>query len=199
MKRRNLILIVLLFLIPKGYSQIMTTDNQGLKRSSLLNIKKIKKPLKIYDTQDFLIGGLSFHPSQLSMYAMVGTVKRYGLYGKLKTNFNFSSSYDYEIREFESDELFLTDDKRGRISITAGGMYRINNPLSLYAGLGYGSRWLNWISTSGDVYKVVNYSYKGIEAETGAVYKYKNVFINIGVQANSFNYLELNLGMGVNF
>jgi hypothetical protein len=198
---KKIVLVLLLFssIVTIGYAQIVTTENQGLKRSSLIKVEKIKKEkikktLKVYEPQNFLIGGLSYHPSQLSMYAMVGTVRRYGLYGKLKTDFNFSSGYDYESY---SDDFFIKDTKNGRFSITGGGMFRINNPLSLYAGLGYGTRWLDWVSLSGDIYRVDGYSYKGLETEIGINYKYKNVFFNIGMQTNSFEYLELNLGAGV--
>jgi hypothetical protein len=196
---KKVIITLLLFssLITFGYAQIMTTETQGLKRSSLIKVEKIKKPLKIYDPQNFLIGGLSFHPSQLSMYAMVGTVQKYGLYGKLKTDFSFKSSYDYNIDESYSEDFFIKNTKNGRFSITGGGMFRINNPLSLYVGLGYGTRWLDWVSSSGDIYRVDGYYYKGLETEIGINYKYKNVFFNIGMQTNSFEYLELNLGAGV--
>lgn len=194
MRAVKLLIFFLLFLIPNGYTQIMTIDNQGLKRSSLLKIEKIRKT---YEPQRFIIGGLGFHSSQVSLYSMVGYVKNYGLYGKLKTNFNFNSGYDDTVWGSESDELFLNGTKRGRFSITGGGMYRMNNPLSLYVGLGYGSRWLNWISTSGDIYNVEDYSHKGLEVETGVTYKYKNIFIDAGIQTNSFEYLELNLGIGI--
>lgn len=34
---------MLFFLIPKGYTQLITTDNQGLKRSSLLQMEQDDK------------------------------------------------------------------------------------------------------------------------------------------------------------
>lgn len=197
MKRNNLIILLLLLAFIKGYSQIMTTDNQGLKRSSLLQIEKIKKPKKIYDPQTFIIGGFGMHPSQLSFYSMAGYVKNYGFYGKLKTNFNFDGSSDGNIYGDENNRLFLKDKKVGRFSLTGGGLLRINNPLSLYAGIGFGSRWLNWTSISGNIYNVEDYSHKGIEVEGGAIYKYENVFFDVGIQTNSFEYLELNLGIGI--
>lgn len=198
---KKVVITLLLFssCLTIGYAQIVTTETQGLKRSSLLKVEIIKKPSKIYDPQNFIIGGLSFHPSQLSMYAMVGTVKKYGLYGKLKTDFNFNSSFDYDL---ESDEnIFIKDKKTGRFSVTGGGMYRINNPLSLYVGLGYGNRWLSWTSISGDVYNVKDYSFKGLETETGLIYKLRNdIYLNMGLSIGigHLTFGELNLGVGVN-
>ena len=171
--------------------QIVRTQAWQLKKPNLP-----KKLPKTYEPQSFIIGGFGFHPSQVSLYSMVGYVKNYGFYGKLKTNFNFDSGYDDTVFGY-NDYLFLKDNKRGRFSITGGGMYRINKPLSLYAGLGYGHRWLNWISTSGDIHNVEDYSHKGLEVEGGILYKYKTVFFNLGIQTNSFEYLELNLGFGV--
>jgi hypothetical protein len=197
---KKIVLVFLLFssLVTMGYAQIVTTENQGLKRSSLIKVEKIKKPLKVYDPQNFLIGGLSFHPSQLSMYAMVGTVRRYGLYGKLKTDFSFNSNSDYSIIS-GYDDYFMKDAKNGRYSFTGGMLFRLNNPLSIYAGLGYGKRWLNWISTSGDICNLSDYSYKGLEIESGGLYKLKDLYLNIGFQTNSFAYLEMDFGVGINF
>lgn len=194
MKKKSLIILLLLLIFFNGYSQIITTGNQGLKRSSLLKIEKIKKT---YETQSFIIGGFSFHPSQFSLYSMVGFVKNYGLYAKLKSNFNFNSDYSETLWGNGRGELFLKDAKVGRFSITSGGLYRLNNPLSLYVGVGYGSRWLNLISTSGNVFNSEDYSYKGIEIETGVTYKFENIFIDAGIQTNSFEYLEFNLGIGM--
>jgi opacity protein-like surface antigen len=197
---KKIVLALLLFssIVTIGYAQIMTTETQGLKRSSLIKVEKVKKPLKIYNRQNFLIGGLSFHPSQLSVYSMVGTVKRYGLYGKLKTDFNFNSNCDYSTNS-EYDNYFMKDAKNGRYSFTGGMLFRLNNPLSIYTGFGYGRRWLNWISTSGNTCNLSNYSYKGLEMESGVLYKLKELYLNIGLQTNSFTYLEMDFGVGINF
>jgi hypothetical protein len=196
----KVVLALLLFTIflTIGSAQIVMTEKQGLKRSSLIKVEKINKPSKIYDSQNFLLGGLGIHPAQLSMYVMAGTVKKYGLYGKLKTNFNFNSYYDYSVySEYDTD--FLQDEETGRYSITGGGLFRLSNPLSLYVGLGYGKRWLNWISTSGYICNLYDYSYEGFEMESGILYKLKDLYLNIGLQTNSFAYLEMNLGIGMNF
>lgn len=199
MKINGLIILVLLLAFTKGYSQIMTTDNQGLKRSSLLQIEKIKKSKKIYDPQTFIIGGFGMHPSQLSFYSMAGYVKKYGFYGKLKTNFNFNIKVDGYYKSWDLSNMFIKNCVDGRFSITGGGLFRLSNPLSLYAGLGYGSRWLNWISVSDKACRVEDYSHEGIEFEGGVIYKYKNIFFDAGLQTNSFEYLELNLGIGIRF
>jgi hypothetical protein len=197
---RKTVITLLLFssFLTIGYAQIVMTESQGLKRSSLIKVEKIKKPSKVYERQNFLIGGLGLHPSQLSMYAMVGTVKQYGFYGKLKTNFNFSSYYDYSLyNEYDTD--FLKDEETGRYAITGGGLYRLSNPLSIYLGVGYGKRRLNWISTSDEICNLEEYSDQGFEMETGVLYKLKDLYLNIGLQTNSFAYLEMNLGIGMNF
>lgn len=198
MKKILLTLLLCSSIITIGYAQIMTTGTQGLKRSSIIKMEKVNKPLKIYEQQNFLIGGLSFNPSQFSVYSMVGTVKQYGLYGKIKTDFSFNSNSDYSTQSWDNN-LFIMDKKNGRYSFTGGMLFRLSNPLSFYTGLGYGKRWLNWISTSGKIYNVSDYSSKGLEIELGVLYKLKNLYINMGLQTNSFNYSEMDLGVGINF
>lgn len=176
--------------------QVVRTQARQLTKPNLP-----KKPKKIYEPQSFIIGGFGMHPSQFSFYTLAGYVKKFGYYGKLKTNFNFNSDYDESVWGGENDELFLKDTQRGRFSITGGGMLRISNPLSLYVGLGYGSRWLNWISVSDEVCRVEDYSYKGIEVETGVIYKLKNdIYLNMGssIGIGECVFGELNLGVGVN-
>lgn len=199
MKHYFIIILFTSVFVMNGYTQIVTTEMQGLKRSSLFNVEKINKPLKplkVYDLQNFLIGGLSFRPSQVSMYAMVGAVKKSGLYGKLKSDLSFNGSYDYDIDATYINDFLIKDTKNGRFSITGGLMFRLDNPLSLYIGCGYGNRWLNWVSTYGDIYRIKDYSYKGFESEFGINFKYKETYFNVGIQANSFKY-ELNFGAGI--
>lgn len=191
------IIMVIFFCVcftKNNFSQEHSRNKQGIKRSSMWSIEKIKR-----EPLSFIIGGISVHPSQTSGYGMINYVKRFGFYGKVKTNLRFNDDYDYNVTN-SYEELYATKRKKGRYSFSGGLLYRVNNPLIVYAGLGYGSRWLNWSNANNTTYRISDNSHKGIEFETGIVIKMINWYINLGAQGDPSNeYLEFDLGIGINF
>jgi len=189
---KNKIIICLILCISffnETFSQIYYNNQQGLKRSSLLKIEKNKVE---YEKDTFVLGGVALHPSQTSVFAMAGIVKKYGLYLKLKTNFNFDGSYDHE-----NENVFTYDGSNtynGRFAVTGGLLWRITKPLIFYGGLGYGNRWVNWISYGTN--RLTDISYSGLETEAGLMYKYQKFFFTGGISITSFQYMELNIGVG---
>lgn len=153
----------------------------------------------VYDKEVFALAGIAFHPSQKSVYAMVGKVKKTGGYLKIKSNFNFSGKKDDEDDSYDlKDDRYLNgDEKKGRFALTGGMLLRINPSLMFYGGLGYGTRWVNWTATNGDKLRVSDISYKGLELESGLIYKYDRFFINGGISVTSFKYMEANIGFGM--
>jgi len=172
---KNKIIICLILCISffnETFSQIYYNNQQGLKRSSLLKIEKNKVE---YEKDTFVLGGVALHPSQTSVFAMAGIVKKYGLYLKLKTNLNFNSSYAGEGDAYyaASSRYFDGNTYSGRLALTGGALLRISKPFILYGGLGYGNRWVNWETISGDRYRITDISYNGLEAEANIGVGYK--------------------------
>ncbi len=153
----------------------------------------------VFDKEVFALAGLAFHPSQKSMYAMVGKVEKKGSYLKVKSNFNFSGKHDEEDDSYDlKDDRYLDgDEKKGRFALTGGMLLRINPSLMFYGGLGYGTRWVNWTATNGDKLRVSDISYRGLELESGLIYKHERFFINGGISVTSFKYMEANIGFGM--
>ena len=194
MKNKIIIFLILsICIINKTFSQIYSDNQQGLKRSSLFKIEKIE-----YEKDTFILGGVALHPSQTSVYAMAGIVKKYGLYLKLKTNLNFNGSYVKQGGNYNaaSSQYFDGNIYKGRFAATGGLLWRIAKPLIFYGGLGYGNRWVNWETLSGKRFRVTDISYDGLDVETGLMYKYKKFFFTGGISTISFQYMELNIGVG---
>jgi opacity protein-like surface antigen len=157
-----------------------------------------EKTRKEFEREDILLGGIALHPSQKSVFIMVGRVKRVGEYFKIKSNLRFNGSNDIE-GESSNNIYFNDNTKKGRFAITGGLLWRISSPTVLYSGIGYGSRWVNWETISGESYRVTDISYKGLELEAGLIYKVKKLQISGGLSTTSLKSLETNIGIGVKF
>lgn len=150
--------------------------------------------------------------SQLSGGLMLGWMKATGGYLKVKSSFTSAPTDD----GFECDEegVLLASDqhalegkrpwysgekKKSRFAVTAGVLRKVASPLYLFAGVGYGSRTLAWETVDGQWVKNNDFSFAGVEAELGALLHWGNLAFSLGVQTNSFKYVEGNLGVGVMF
>ena len=124
---------------------------------------------------------------QFSCGVMLGYVKKFGGYVKIRTNFRFSQS------AYQVDHNGRIDG--GYFTSTGGALFRLNRWLYPYAGLGYGSRDKFRLEFGG----LTDYSCKGVEAEVGAIAKIGPVAFSAGVSTTSFRYAEFDLGVGVMF
>lgn len=147
---------------------------------------------------------------------MYGIVARWGGYVRGKTNFsladapytcNTSGVFDYE----KAGSYYAVDNvsKRSRLGITAGALYRPWPFLYLYVGAGYGFRRLIWHAQtfdyitdkpSGELWAVnTQRSVEGVEAELGAIYRYKRLGISAGINTVGFSFFEVNGAVGLFF
>lgn len=141
----------------------------------------------------------------MSYGAMVGVVKKTGVYAKVKYNFQ-SFTKDYECNDQgviagtdNYNSWFTGNNKIARFAITGGLLQRLWKPAYLYVGAGYGYKSLGWEMEGGEWAENTDNSYKGIEAELGAIYRIKNFALSAGVQTNSFKYWEATVGLGIMF
>ena len=141
----------------------------------------------------------------MSYGAMVGVVKKTGVYAKVKYNFQ-SLDNNYECNDQgviagtdNYNSWFTGENKIARFAVTAGLLQRLWKPAYLYVGAGYGYKRLGWELDSGEWAENTDKTYKGIEAEVGGIYRIKNFALSAGVQTNSFKYWEATLGIGIMF
>lgn len=166
----------------------MDKEEYEIKKSS--SVEQVK-----YEKQSFVLVGIALHPSQTSGYIMYGKLKNYGGYLKLQTNLNFKTGFDVEGDSW-NDRYFNDIVHTGRLGISGGALWRVLNPIILYGGLGYGSRWVNWETISGDQFRVDDASYRGVELEAGAIFKVKKMFFTGGISWIPVSYMELSIGAG---
>lgn len=92
--------------------------------------------------------------------------------------------------------------EKTKMMVTAGGIFRVAENVSLLAGAGYGSRKLFWENSSGDWMRVTDRSYSGIAAEAGFLFTLglKDSFcISAKAGTIAFKYLDLTIGIGYRF
>ncbi len=171
-------------------------DFHKLEKEKHTYIIKNQREKIIYEKETFVVGGIALHPSQTSGFLMVGKLKNFGGFMKLKTNLNFNGSYVAEGDSW-SNRYFNENIYTGRFGITSGLLWRATKPLILYGGLGYGTRWVNWETISSQRFRVNDISYQGLEFETGLLFKIGKFFATGGISTISFQYMELNLGLGI--
>lgn len=135
---------------------------------------------------------------------MVGVVRKTGAYVKAKYNFR-SLGADYEcdgngvVAGTDEPSWFTGKSKESRLALTAGVLQRIQRPIYLYAGLGYGYKKQGWEMADSEWAESRNKSYKGLEIEAGGIYRLKNLGLSAGIQTNQFKYWEATLGVGIMF
>lgn len=135
---------------------------------------------------------------------MLALVRKTGPYVKVKANFKTMSA-DLEcddqgvIDGTDKYAWFTGETKKTRFAVTGGVIQRIKSNIYAYGGLGYGQSNYGWLTTDGEWVKNSDHSYKGLEFDLGAIYRYKNLAVSLGYQTNSFKYHEATIGVGVMF
>lgn len=89
--------------------------------------------------------------------------------------------------------------KKAALSVTGGSYNACGNRFICMAGVGYGTRTLVWETVGGKWGKNKDHSLEGVEAEIGGILSAGPMVFSLGLQTNSFKYLEGNLGIGVIF
>lgn len=170
----------------------------------------VKEKQKIENLLMYNVSGSS------SFGVMYGRVARWGGYVRGKTNFSFddapytcdnSGMFDYQ----GEGDFYLVDkaSKRSRLGITGGVLFRPACFLYLYAGAGYGYRRLMWHAETfdydgerrtGDIWAVnTPNSAEGVEAELGAIFRYKKLAVSLGMNTVGFSFYEVNGAVGLFF
>lgn len=174
-------------------------------RTTFLDVNMISTIVPEEGRKTFVLLEGAMGGSQTSFGAMIGMCKKNGAYLRFRSDFG-SASADLECDDSEA----LTDGSgtpfykegvshKSRMSITAGYMRRINKPLYLYAGAGYGSRVLAWETTDDVLVKNVDHSATGVAAEVGAIARFGSFALTAGYQTVNFKYHEFSAGIGFVF
>lgn len=142
---------------------------------------------RILKRQSLLMGGVAFNNNQLSYTLMYGQVKKWGWYGKVKSNFRFDTKdgfYDY--RDPNHAPIFWSgENNNSRLAAMVGGIWNMTRPVMIYAGAGYGFRHINWETIGKQKIRMSQYSYQGAEIELGIIARWKKFLISAGISSNT--------------
>ncbi len=142
----------------------------------------------------------------LSFGLSVGYLKRKtGAYVSFMSNFKSKSTVMDILSDATSagNPVWLSGrQEKTKLSVTAGGILRLADHVSLLAGAGYGSRKLLWENTNGDWMRVKDCSYSGIAAEAGLLFTLglrESFCLSVKAGTIAFKYTDLSFGIGYRF
>lgn len=145
-----------------------------------------------------------------------GIMNGFGYYGAIRLNTNafrkasFTTN-DTEIPGYDlNNSYYLYNGKavKPRLSITAGVSIQILKRFYLYAGVGYGYRYLLWniyqydiegVQTGSAWAKHPDYSCNGLELEGGLTFKVWKILLEAGITNVAFKRTDITVGAGFIF
>ena len=92
--------------------------------------------------------------------------------------------------------------EKTKMRVTAGGILRVADNVSLLGGAGYGTRKLFWENSGGDWMRVTDCSYSGVAAEAGALFtlgRRESFCLSAKAGTIAFKYLDFTVGIGYRF
>lgn len=140
-----------------------------------------------------------------SMGFSVGMVKRYGWFVSAMTNGSFTGMGNLTQVDTEG---FLEDGHlpmyngtkaTDRLSVIAGGMMRVAEPLYVRVGVGYGVHNLCWQDKELNWYKIKEYSFQGVDMSAGMQAHLGGFVLSLEAVTTNFNSLEGKVGVGYVF
>ena len=142
---------------------------------------------------------------QLSYGLTFGQVKRFGWFVSAMSNFGFQAMNTQ--LECDGDGYidgnisYYTGEKATtRLSVMAGAVIRVAEPISLKVGAGYGMRNLAaWQDSNEQWVKILGYSYSGLDLSAGMMMTLGKMNVSLDAVTTSFKTMEVKVGIGVNF
>lgn len=159
-------------------------------------------PTAPYEKNLLVMASASVYPS-MSYGLMLGYVQTVGGYVKFRSNLDFTAgaytaSSDCNIEG--GGYLWPSGEKTETImNVTGGLLIRAAKFLYPYLGAGYGSRNVLWKDTDGAWVGISDYTYSGISAEAGLIFKFGPVALSAGVSNTAFKYTSAEVGLGIAF
>jgi hypothetical protein len=141
---------------------------------------------------------------QASFGFSVGQVKRFGWFFSAMSNFGFKAmqyNYTADANGYVDGEYpYYTGEKCSlRISVMGGAMMKVAEPLYLRAGMGYGQRVKSWYTKDGQLVKMSDDSWTGVDVSLGAQLHLKGFVISLEAVTTSFKDVEAKVGVGYAF
>lgn len=155
-----------------------------------------------YEKNLLVMASASVYPS-ISYGLMLGYVQTVGGYVKFRSNFDFTAGSYTATSDCNIEGggyLWPSGEKKESVmNVTGGLLIRVAKFLYPYFGAGYGSRSVLWKDTDGAWVGISDYSFAGLSAEAGVIFKFGPVSLSAGVSNTAFKYTAAEVGLGVMF
>lgn len=179
-------------------------DNRSLSRQP---DKPSSHPVGAKRPKDLSLGLTilgAWYPQSLSYGAMATiTSGKSGVYIKGRSNFKSQVTAAYTcLSDGTSDGTPIwTTGKESHMEwdLGAGGIFKLSNTFSLYAGTGYGCAETLWEDAASKWAKVDDYSFKGICADAGVIFNKGHFQSSAGVSTISLRRPTLEISLGFSF
>ena len=180
---------------------IINLIDQRIENTSTQNTEV--RPVK---TSTFFItlNGAYSNYGDLSYGLTLGSYYKMGWFASVMTSFNFkgfSSDYecgnDFMVGEYYPD--YSGNEYYTALSVMAGFIYKVSNPIALRIGAGYGVRNTVYETTDNEIVKNTDISASGIDLSLGAQYKAGKFMVSLDAVTTNFKIFEAKLGIGIGF
>ena len=147
---------------------------------------------------------IGIHGGRPSAGLRLALMRRHGVYLTGHTDFHSVPTTQGEcdnrgVLDDGSSPYYSGKTKESRWSIMAGGIHRLIGEFCLYEGIGYGARTTAWERHDGDWLRNRDYTYRGLCAEAGGLYRFQRIAVSAGVLTIQGKYWEGTIGVGIHF
>ena len=188
----------------KKYDEMeINTQSFGSKREYMLTLHNETASHFVENGVNFATLDFAYSPApQTSFGTTFGSVKRIGWFVTAASNFNFAAmkstatagSNGLVDGEYYYD--YTGESCSTRLSAMAGIVVRVDGPVYLKIGAGYGSRVKSWYTTNGSLVKISDDSFSGIDATAGILFNLKGFSFSIDAVTTNFKTVEAKIGLG---
>ena len=184
-----------------GKGEVVVADTAVVVKVNLKAIPVEMKKTNRWETFITLNG--SYAP--FSMGFSVGQVKRFGWFVSAMTNGSFTGMGNLpqvDTQGFLDDghlPMYNGTKATDRLSVIAGGMMRVVEPIYVRVGVGYGVHDLCWQDKELNWYKINDYSLQGVDVSAGMQAHLGGFVVSLEAVTTNFHTLEGKLGLGYAF
>ncbi len=188
----------------KKYDEIeINTRGFGSKNEYTLTLHNETVSHFVENGVNFATLDFAYSPApQTSFGATFGMVKKFGWFISAASNYKFDALHFSEVANAEGlvDGNYYYDytgeSCSTRISVVAGAMINLKGPLCMRIGAGYGSRVKSWYTTNGNLIKLEDDSFTGLDVTAGLQLNLKGFAISVDAVTTNFKIIEGKFGIG---
>ena len=131
----------------------------------------------------------------------VGSVKKVGWFVTAMSNFQFDAMKYSKVTDANglvegSYPSFEGSAFRTRISVMGGAVFKVAGPVCFRLGAGYGSSITSQRSIDGNVVRISNYTFEGVDATAGLQLNLKGFTLTADAVTTNFKTVEAKIGLG---